>query len=193
MMAIRREAGTQICPDCGAVVRTGSSMETSCDVCHATLLVSRGSSRLRDVQVSGAGISDRDLDDGIRKLLEQKRMIEAVKYCRTQTTWSLKDSKDRVDDVALHMGISLSSAPTGSTCAAAILVFLVWIAAVILLPGLVHRAVLDMAGHLSGEISLGIYAGTVVLVLLVTILAIRAWARWSSRFKNGFPRKLDQG
>jgi|GEM_PF-5573025 len=168
-------------------------METSCDVCHTTLLVSRGTSRPRDVRVSGSGISDRDLDDGIRKLLEQKRMIEAVKYCRTETTWSLKESKERVDDVASRMGISLSSSPSGSTCAAVILVFLVWIAAVILLPILLHRAVLDMAGHLSREISVGIYAGTAVLVLLVTILAIRAWARRSNRFRNGFHQNLDQG
>ena len=125
-------------------------------------------------------LPDRELDGEVRRLLEEQNVIEAVKLCRRNRPWSLKQARDHVGEVASGMGMPLGGGSSGISCSLIILLFMTWAAVMVLVPLLVRRLVEDMAGPLSNGAAAGIIAGTALLLVALSITGVMAWARRSS-------------
>ena len=129
-------------------------------------------------------LPDRELDGEVRRLLEEQRVIDAVKLCRRNRPWSLKQARDHVGEVASGMGMTLGGGSTGISCSLIILLFMTWAAVMVLVPFLVRRLVEDMAGPLSNGAAAGIFAGTALLLVALSILGVMAWVRHSAALRR---------
>ena len=132
-------------------------------------------------------LSDRELDDGVRSLLEKGEVIEAIKLCRENRPWSLKEARDHVAARASEMGMTIGGGASGLTCPLLGLVALTWVVLMVFIPILVHRLVEGTTGPLSAGASAGIYAGTALLLLALTIVGTVMWARRSSSVRRESP------
>lgn len=164
------------CPNCGAALPAGSAGTVICRFCRST------------VRLSGVGetppASVPDVGDRVRRLLEERRTLEAIRLYRDSRACTLKEARDGVAATAAEMGLTLGSGrPSGMTCPVLSAGALAWLALMILLPHF-FRKMLEAGRPFSQGKAALVQGGAILVLLALSVAAIWILTKRSARLRG---------
>lgn len=164
------------CPNCGASLPADATGRITCRFCNSTVQVPGNR--------SGDTDPDPELDGKVRRLLEQRDLLEAIKLYRASRGCSLKEAREAVGAVAAGMGMTVGSG-TGSrlTCPLLVFLFITWVAVMVVVP-IVLRKALETGDRLSSGRAALVQGGATVALVILTIVVVTYMARRAGRLRD---------